>query len=340
VTPNKAVLLQQQALRTRPSHWADDGNVVVITPGAGYDHDWPVQPQQAAWTCAAASAAWLIESLGISTSEADVVNRLLPNISPALGLHWGDGRDLQTLFASFGYTVGRAWVHWDDVFARADGTWPLVMGGANWYHWTGVRGRDGQELRLANPADGWKGVHQRMNRTQFEALGPFAAVWIEGVVQDVVAGWTVDQVWGIGKAIAEEFGIPARVLLGLGIAESNLRWNARRPVDPADDARYWPDVSGGVAQQTVRWSMEYAEAGYTSGVPSPAFIESVLQRYYDPRHSFRVAAPTIAHNLAKYGDALQSLNAYNLPSGNGWSPNESNYRNGLLEADRRLSSES
>jgi hypothetical protein len=53
------------------------------------------------------------------------------------------------------------------------------MGGAAFYHWVGVRGRDADTLLLANPGPGWRGIHQTLTRAEFAALGPFAAVWVE-----------------------------------------------------------------------------------------------------------------------------------------------------------------
>src|SRR5260370_40163637 len=59
------------------------------------------------------------------------------------------------------------------------GTRPVAMGGANFYHWVGVRGRDGDTLLLANPGPGWRARHQTLSRAELAALGPFAAVWVE-----------------------------------------------------------------------------------------------------------------------------------------------------------------
>src|SRR5258707_1230076 len=65
-----------------------------------------------------------------------------------------------------------------DVLAMA-GRLPVAMGGAAFYHWVGVRGRDGDQLQLANPAPGWMDIYQTMTRAEFDELGPFAAVWAE-----------------------------------------------------------------------------------------------------------------------------------------------------------------
>jgi len=65
--------------------------------------------------------------------------------------------------------------------------------------------------------------------------------------------WTRAQIVQLSNRIADECQVAREAMLGCAIAESDLRWNARRPPDPADDERFWPDVSAGVWQQAVRW---------------------------------------------------------------------------------------
>ncbi len=135
--------------------------------------------QRASWTCSAASTCWLLRSLGVDVAESQVVEQLGRGMSPQLGLVYGDGRDLAALLRDrYALDADGVWVDFDHVLARA-GQVPIAMGGVGWYHWTGVRGLDGDTLLLANPAPGWMGVDQRLTRRQFSALGPFAAVWVE-----------------------------------------------------------------------------------------------------------------------------------------------------------------
>jgi hypothetical protein len=75
---------------------------------------------------------------------------------------------------------------WQDVTAAA-GHQPMLVGGRAWNHWTGVRiwtglgpHPSGDWVALANPAPGWMGVEQWMGPGDFEALGPFSAVWLIG----------------------------------------------------------------------------------------------------------------------------------------------------------------
>lgn len=85
-------------------------------------------------------------------------------------------------------------------------------------------------------------------------------------------------------------------MLGCGVAESNLRWDARRPTNPADDERFWADVSGGVWQQTVRYDPEYSGGGM---FPGPAEIARILERQYDVERSAHVAASNLKQKLTK-----------------------------------------
>jgi hypothetical protein len=168
------LLLQQQRRRAQPSEQATQ---TMRRPR--FDPETPAVFQTGAWQCSAASTAWVLQSLGYSHSQDDVVALLGPeHISPALGLHFGDGRALVALLQSNGLVADNAPVSFEDVLAKA-GQRPLAIGGAAFYHWVGVRGREGDTLLLANPGPGWRGIQQRLTRTEFEALGPFVAVWVQ-----------------------------------------------------------------------------------------------------------------------------------------------------------------
>ena len=139
----------------------------------------------------------------------------------------------------------------------------------------------------------------------------------------------------ISNAAADAAGIPRQLLLACGIAESNLRTDARRPKDPAKDAASWPDVSGGAWQQTVRYDPDYRGG---SDYPGPDEVERVLALQYDPVRSAKVAAENLAQKWAMYKpDLFKALCAYNWPGGGGRpysAAHEQNYRRGLAEAER------
>ncbi len=129
------------------------------------------------WQCSAASSAWVLRSVGLNWGQDDVVRWLGGNISPALGLHECSGRVLAELFKSQGLDATYGRISWERALALA-GSQPFCMSGGAWYHWSGVRGTGGGGLHLANPAPGWRGVGQNLDRDDWERLGPWNAVWV------------------------------------------------------------------------------------------------------------------------------------------------------------------
>jgi hypothetical protein len=129
------------------------------------------------WQCSAASAAWVLRSVGIGWGQDDVVRWLGGHISPALGLHDSSGRMLAELFKAQGLDATYGPLTWEHARALA-GRQPFCMGGGSWYHWSGVRGTGGDGLHLANPAPGWRGVGQYLDSNAWARLGPWNAVWV------------------------------------------------------------------------------------------------------------------------------------------------------------------
>lgn len=102
----------------------------------------------------------------------------------------------------------------------------------------------------------------------------------------------------ISNAAADAAGIPRLLLLACGVAESNLNPDARRPKDPADDARYWPDVSFGAWQQTVRWDAEYLDNRSKSGADPSKYPGATNVRFYGEQYLIpEFAAEVAAENL-------------------------------------------
>lgn len=142
----------------------------------------------------------------------------------------------------------------------------------------------------------------------------------------------------ISNRAADAAGIPRILLLACAIAESNMNPRARRPGNASNDERYWPDVSMGAWQQTVRWAAEYRGDGR---YPGASDVERIGNLYYDPEYAARVAASSLA---TKYRpdepDAiLRALARYNWPGGGGEPANaavEQNYRRGIRDATALL----
>ena len=144
--------------------------------------------------------------------------------------------------------------------------------------------------------------------------------------------------------VAEDFGIPPKLLLACAIAESGLNPISRRPTWKSDDARYWVDVSFGAFQQTTRWMPEYLKwcndnFWISEQFPGSDVIERVSAPYYDLEFAARHAADNLADKWETYHDLERALAAYNWPAGLGAyysNAHRDNYRRGLAEADTIL----
>jgi hypothetical protein len=151
------------------------------------DWNWryPVELQDVAWDCAAASLTWALNAFGVHTDEATVVAGLGPGrITPQYGLMDASGAGLVSYLAELGISAANnPSCSWADIEAAA-GFQPMVIGGRGWCHWTGVRmggpafnSSSNSVILLANPAPGYMGVTQTMAQWEFSDLGPFSAVW-------------------------------------------------------------------------------------------------------------------------------------------------------------------
>jgi hypothetical protein len=144
-----------------------------------YNPQEPMPHQVKSWTCSACSLAWLNRALYIdhATDEYSAVEYIgnPHNINSTYGLMDGSGGRLVQCLREQGAPAFNGWFDYDTAYALAQ-DWPLLIGGANWYHWVGVRGSGQGLLSLANSAPGWCGVDQELNSQQWYELGPFAVV--------------------------------------------------------------------------------------------------------------------------------------------------------------------
>jgi hypothetical protein len=174
-----------------PDPWVepDDG----FSTGFTFDRDEPAVRQAASWTCACASMAWVMNALGEDAPDGgkwdewaavQVLRDLCGYgaVSPDYGLAYASGVDLETVYAHYGYSVERVvGASWQDVaYLCAQGIGQL--GGARWYHWTGVRGYSGSSFNLANPAYSWKGVGDELDANEWNAWGAWNALMIVGTL--------------------------------------------------------------------------------------------------------------------------------------------------------------
>lgn len=178
-----------QASRGARQVFTEGGADLSVSGGGMGITDWnwllATDLQDYPWDCSACSTAWCTRTVGYSLTENDMIAALGPSrISPSLGLLDASGYGLTECLAEIGITSeydGDA--SFDEVLAAA-GYQPMVIGGRAWCHWVAVRmggpaieRADLRMLALMNPAPGYMAVEQTLSEQQFEALGPFSAVW-------------------------------------------------------------------------------------------------------------------------------------------------------------------
>lgn len=134
---------------------------------------------------------------------------------------------------------------------------------------------------------------------------------------------------------ADRVSCPPRLLTGLCIMESNLDERSRRPLDPAKDFDYWPDVSGALTHQAV------AFAPIGTRQPTRGNIDFVLGYLMDnPDKAIAIAADNIGPKWAQWQDGKEALSRYNAP-GRNWAanPNKVNIARGWEASARYVVTE-
>jgi hypothetical protein len=183
------------ALYTPPAQWTPPAWEIPRPeePTVTFDRNEPAVYQQQDWTCSCASMAWVMNALGVPSpgggkwNEYDAVDELRritsPGaVSPSYGLANGSGIDLVSVYHAYGYEVRSfAWPDWATIEYVLERT-IAQMGGARWYHWSGVRGTDGEGFNLANPSPSYKGVGQYMDSYEWDSLGGWNVLAITGKI--------------------------------------------------------------------------------------------------------------------------------------------------------------
>jgi hypothetical protein len=156
-------------------------------PKVVYSPSEPPHPQEADWDCSQDSAEWALWSVGRRPANAWMEETMVAEgvVSPSLGLMDASGAGLASFltrhYGEDGFTSANVSPISFDTLAAESGSYPLMIGGRRWGvggHWSGLRAYDAERdvLLLANPAAGYVGINQTMNREQFGRLGPFSAV--------------------------------------------------------------------------------------------------------------------------------------------------------------------
>lgn len=154
-----------------------------------FDPNTPPIPQDDPWSCAPTSTRWAMTALGRHPGPTYIEDLMLRDgiVTQADGLLDATGGQLAAWIGKPGpeyygddgfYGNNEPLVSFDWCALEGDHAYPLLIGGRRWGHWSALRGFDAANglLLLANPAPNWMGVGQTMDRSTFDALGPFSAV--------------------------------------------------------------------------------------------------------------------------------------------------------------------
>jgi hypothetical protein len=155
-------------------------------PALVYNPDTPPERQIQSWACSIRATAWILRSLGIDVTAAQLQDEMVPNyVTPDLGLLDGRGAGLADIVRHHlppETPVEVLWApSWDDVIARA-GQGPIGLGSGSLYHWLNVaRGLTPDVLDAPNPAPNYPPggpLLDRLTRSQFDTYAPWALVFV------------------------------------------------------------------------------------------------------------------------------------------------------------------
>lgn len=139
--------------------------------------------QSVDWTCSACALAWVLRATAEDTTanEWNMVERIgtPQNINSTYGLMDGSGSQLRRVLSEYNLDSGQGWLTFNQVYSIAGNFVGLMSGGA-WYHWVAIRGRSGNDLWIANSAPGYMGIWDTLSVSDFQRLGPFSVVWVNG----------------------------------------------------------------------------------------------------------------------------------------------------------------
>jgi hypothetical protein len=137
------------------------------------------------WTCAACSLEWVMRATGLimpsdiyASREWTVQQIGYPdNINATYGLMNADGSALRDVLAGYDQDTEQGWLDFDTAYELATRTTGMLSGAA-WYHWSAVRGVQGDTIWIANSAPGYQSVWNNLSRSDWDRLGGFSVVWL------------------------------------------------------------------------------------------------------------------------------------------------------------------
>lgn len=175
----------------------DYENGVQPMPKVTYNRQEPAHPQDESWDCSQDSLEWALYALGRAPADGWLEETMIAEgvVSRTQGLLDSSGAGLADFvrrqYGEFGFDSNNApAISWEwavhEGESQPDGSghgYPVLLGGRRFGaegHWVGLRDYDPSRrvLLLANPANGYDGIQQTLNESQFTARGPWSAVRI------------------------------------------------------------------------------------------------------------------------------------------------------------------
>jgi hypothetical protein len=147
-----------------------------------YNPSTPPVLQNKPWDCSCATTAWMLQSMGRTESQDDVIAALGPSqVNPSVGLTDGSGAALAALITRLtGYPCQLETLSFEHALSLA-GKYPIGLGFAGMYHWMACYGSDNAgRLLTANPSPGYDNVGNVVDRDTFNRFGPVRAIWCTG----------------------------------------------------------------------------------------------------------------------------------------------------------------
>jgi len=137
------------------------------------------------WTCSVCSITWCLQSTHTIDPYKDVydarydVGSIMgyPNcVNPTYGCMSSDC--VADTFASFGYITKRITTTFDGAYAICR-EFTGTINPQGMYHFMGIRGVIDNDIWVANSAQGYRGVYDRLSRSQYNNLGPVEVIYLE-----------------------------------------------------------------------------------------------------------------------------------------------------------------
>jgi len=145
-------------------------------------------PQYYDWTCSVCATEYVERGSGAGRSDDVYANREVvgaqigypDNINATYGLMDATGRELRRVLREHaGLDTRHDWLSFDEAYERYSHTFGLGSG-SNYYHWVAFRGVQGSNIWIANSGPGYRGIYDVLSRDDWQRLGPFSCISVEG----------------------------------------------------------------------------------------------------------------------------------------------------------------